>query len=65
MPRKFVARDHREAYDLWATHFDAPALMANRDAETNRRKIENVVRQLPLEQARRVLDVGSGDAGSC
>jgi hypothetical protein len=31
MWRKLSARSHREAYDLWATHFDDPALMANRD----------------------------------
>jgi ubiquinone/menaquinone biosynthesis C-methylase UbiE len=55
------ARDHREAYDLWATHFDDPALMANRDAKTTLRKIENLARQLPLEQGSRVLDVGPGD----
>jgi ubiquinone/menaquinone biosynthesis C-methylase UbiE len=61
MPRKLIARDHQEAYDLWATHFDDPALMANRDAETTRLKIENVARQLPLEQGSQVLDVGPGD----
>jgi ubiquinone/menaquinone biosynthesis C-methylase UbiE len=55
------ARDHREAYDLWATHFDDPALMANRDARTTLGKIENVARQLPLEPGSRVLDVGPGD----
>ena len=55
------AKDHREAYDLWATHFDDPALMANRDAKTTLRKIENLVRQLPLEPGSRVLDVGPGD----
>jgi ubiquinone/menaquinone biosynthesis C-methylase UbiE len=60
-PRKFVASDHLEAYDLWATHFGDPALMANRDAESTRRKIENVVSQLPLTTASRVLDVGPGD----
>ena len=61
MWKKLIARDHREAYDLWATHFDDPALMANRDAKTTLRKIENLVRQLPLEQGSRVLDVGPGD----
>jgi ubiquinone/menaquinone biosynthesis C-methylase UbiE len=60
-PRKLVASDHREAYDLWATHFADPALMANRDAESTRRKIENVVNQLPLTAESRVLDVGPGD----
>jgi len=61
VPRKLVARDHREAYDLWATHFHDPALMANRDAETTRRKIENLARQLPLKPDSHVLDVGPGD----
>ncbi len=61
MPKKLIAKDHREAYDLWATHFDDPALMANRDAETTRRKIEQVARQLPLEPGSQVLDVGPGD----
>jgi ubiquinone/menaquinone biosynthesis C-methylase UbiE len=61
MLRKLVARDHREAYDLWATHFDDPALMANRDAETTRRKLENLAGQLPLAPGSRVLDVGPGD----
>ena len=55
------AKDHREAYDLWATHFDDPALMANRDAETTLRKIGNLAQQLPLEPGSRVLDVGPGD----
>ncbi len=61
MPRRLVARDHREAYDLWATHFDDPALMANRDAETTRRKIQNVAKQLPVKPDSGVLDVGPGD----
>ena len=61
MWKKLIAKDHREAYDLWATHFDDPALMANRDAESTRRKIEQVARQLPLEQGSQVLDVGPGD----
>jgi ubiquinone/menaquinone biosynthesis C-methylase UbiE len=61
MWKKLIARDHREAYDLWATHFDDPALMANRDAKTTLGKIENLARQLPLEQGSRVLDVGPGD----
>ena len=61
MWKKRVARDHREAYDLWATHFDDPALMANRDARTTLRKLEKLARQLPLEHGSRVLDVGPGD----
>ena len=60
-PRKLVARDHREAYDLWARHFEDPALMANRDAETTRRKLERLAASLPLEESSRVLDVGPGD----
>ncbi len=61
MPRKLVARSHREAYDLWATHFADPALMANRDAGTTRRKLERLVSTLPLKVDSRVLDVGPGD----
>lgn len=60
-PRKLVARDHREAYDLWATHFADPALMANRDAESTRRKLAHLAAELPLSKAARVLDVGPGD----
>jgi ubiquinone/menaquinone biosynthesis C-methylase UbiE len=61
MLKKLIAKDHREAYHLWATHFDDPALMTNRDAETTRRKIENLASQLPLETTSSVLDVGPGD----
>ena len=61
MVRKLVARDHQQAYDFWATHFDDPALMANRDSETTRRKLEALVRQLPWTQESAVLDVGPGD----
>jgi ubiquinone/menaquinone biosynthesis C-methylase UbiE len=61
MARKLVAADHQQAYDLWATHFDDPALMANRDAETTRWKLEAVVRKLPLTPDSVILDVGPGD----
>jgi ubiquinone/menaquinone biosynthesis C-methylase UbiE len=61
MIRKLVARDHQQAYDFWATHFDDPALMANRDAETTRRKLERVVGALPLGPESELLDVGPGD----
>jgi len=61
MPRKLVARDHREAYDLWATHFADPALMANRDAESNRRNAQRLASKLPLHLTSNVLDVGPGD----
>ena len=61
MVRKLVARDHQQAYDFWATHFDDPALMANRDSETTRRKLEALVRQLPWTPESEVLDVGPGD----
>jgi len=61
MVRKLVARDHQQAYDFWATHFEDPALMANRDSETTRRKLEALARQLPLTQESVVLDVGPGD----
>jgi ubiquinone/menaquinone biosynthesis C-methylase UbiE len=61
MVRKLVARDHQQAYDFWATHFDDPALMANRDAETTRRKLEALVRQLPWSSETELLDVGPGD----
>ncbi|MBI4517586.1 MAG: class I SAM-dependent methyltransferase [Deltaproteobacteria bacterium] len=59
--RRIHASDHREAYDLWAKHFADPALMANRDAETTRRKLARVASQLSLGPASRVLDVGPGD----
>ena len=61
MPRKVIARSHAEAYDLWAREFDDPALMANRDAETTRRKLARVAAGLPLRADSRVLDVGPGD----
>lgn len=61
MPRKLVAHDYREAYDHWARHFDDPALMTNRDAETTRFKVANIARQLPINPHSRVLDVGPGD----
>ncbi|HEY8155616.1 MAG TPA: class I SAM-dependent methyltransferase [Myxococcota bacterium] len=61
MVRKLVARDHQQAYDFWATHFDDPALMANRDAETTRRKLEALAGQLPWTEESEVLDVGPGD----
>jgi ubiquinone/menaquinone biosynthesis C-methylase UbiE len=60
-PRKLVARDLREAYDLYATHFRDPALMANRDARTTERKLARLLEILPLGPASRVLDVGPGD----
>jgi ubiquinone/menaquinone biosynthesis C-methylase UbiE len=60
-PRKLVARDHQEAYDLWARYFEDPALMANRDAETTRRKLERLAANLPLEESAHILDVGPGD----
>lgn len=43
---------------MWAEHFEDPALMANRDAETTRRKLERVVARLPLNRSSHVLDVG-------
>jgi len=61
VPRKLIARSHAEAYDLWAREFDDPALMANRDAETTRRKLARVASALPLRAESRVLDVGPGD----
>ncbi len=61
MIRKLAARDHQQAYDFWATHFDDPALMANRDAETTRQKLEALVRQLPWTPETELLDVGPGD----
>jgi ubiquinone/menaquinone biosynthesis C-methylase UbiE len=59
--RTLRAADHEEAYDLWARHFRDPALMANRDAETNRRKLACVADQLPVTATSRILDVGPGD----
>jgi ubiquinone/menaquinone biosynthesis C-methylase UbiE len=61
MPRKLVAKDHREAYHLWATHFSDPALLANRDVETTREKIARLAQRLPLKPSSCVLDVGPGD----
>ncbi len=61
MPRKLVANSHQEAYDLWASEFDDPALMANRDAATTRRKLARVAESLALDPSSRVLDVGPGD----
>ncbi len=61
VPHRLVARTHAEAYDLWASEFEDPALMANRDSETTRHKIARVVAGLPLEADSRVLDVGPGD----
>jgi ubiquinone/menaquinone biosynthesis C-methylase UbiE len=61
VPKKLVARDHREAYDMYAKHFRDPALMANRDADATRRKLARVVELLPLNSKSRVIDVGPGD----
>jgi ubiquinone/menaquinone biosynthesis C-methylase UbiE len=61
MPKRLVAKDHREAYDLWATHFSDPALMANRDATSNVRKLGRVASALPLDPDADELDVGPGD----
>jgi ubiquinone/menaquinone biosynthesis C-methylase UbiE len=65
MPKKLVARDHEEAYHFWAAYFSDPALMANRDRETTRKKIARLVQQLPLNPSARVLDVGPGDGALC
>ncbi len=59
--RKLVARDHEQAYDLWAQHFSDTALLANRDAATTRWKLARVAARLPLAPQSRVLDVGPGD----
>jgi ubiquinone/menaquinone biosynthesis C-methylase UbiE len=59
--RRLSAKDHQEAYDLWAKHFADPALMANRDAKTTLRKLEHVVAKLPIKRESVVLDVGPGD----
>ncbi len=59
--KRLVARDHREAYDLWARCFDDPALMANRDPEITRFVVRNVAEKLPLRPDCRLLDVGPGD----
>jgi ubiquinone/menaquinone biosynthesis C-methylase UbiE len=56
-----VARSHAEAYDLWAREFRDPALLANRDAETPRRKLAGVAEGLPLGPEVRLLDMGPGD----
>jgi SAM-dependent methyltransferase len=59
--RRLSAKDHSEAYHLWAKHFADPALMANRDATTTLRKLTRVAEQLPIERDSVVLDVGPGD----
>ena len=59
--KKIVALDHREAYDIWASRFTDPALMASRDAEITRWKMANIAAQLSLRQNTRFLDVGPGD----
>jgi ubiquinone/menaquinone biosynthesis C-methylase UbiE len=61
VPERRIARTHAEAYDLWASEFDDPSLMANRDAETTRHKLARVATELPLRADSRVLDVGPGD----
>jgi ubiquinone/menaquinone biosynthesis C-methylase UbiE len=60
-PQLLEAASHEEAYDLWARHFSDPALMANRDAETNRCKLRRVAEHLPVSEGSSVLDVGPGD----
>ena len=59
--RRLSARDHQEAYDLWARHFADPALMANRDAKTTLRKLTRVVDRLPIQKDSVILDIGPGD----
>lgn len=59
--RRLSARNHAEAYDLWARHFADPALMANRDARTTLRKLSRVAARIPLRSDSIVLDVGPGD----
>lgn len=61
LPKRIVAADHREAYDLWARHFSDPALMTNRDSRATRFKIERLIQKLQLTPASRVLDIGPGD----
>jgi ubiquinone/menaquinone biosynthesis C-methylase UbiE len=65
VPERLVARSHQEAYHLWAERFSDPALMANRDRETTRRKIARLVEQLRLEPDSALLDVGPGDGALC
>jgi ubiquinone/menaquinone biosynthesis C-methylase UbiE len=60
-PRRIVAADHREAYDLWARHFSDPALMTNRDRRATEFKLGRIVEQLVLGPETRLLDVGPGD----
>jgi ubiquinone/menaquinone biosynthesis C-methylase UbiE len=60
-PRKLVAKDFSDAYDMWATHFSDPALMANRDAQATHRKLARLTELLPLGPRSRVVDVGPGD----
>ncbi len=59
--RRLTARNHQEAYDLWASHFDDPALMTNRDEKATAKKKGRIAERLPLTRESRVLDVGPGD----
>lgn len=55
------ARNHQEAYDLWATHYADPALMTNRDGKATARKMARIAERLPLTPGTDLLDVGPGD----
>ena len=59
--RRLHARDHEQAYDFFATHFDDPALMSNRESVQTRVKLARLVEQVPLTAESYVLDVGPGD----
>lgn len=61
MSRRLTAASHLEAYDLFARHSADPALMANRDGQTTKWKMERIIAQLPLASETRFLDVGPGD----
>ncbi len=59
--KRLSARNHQEAYDLWASHFDDPALMTNRDNRATLKKMTHIAERLPISPDARLLDVGPGD----
>jgi ubiquinone/menaquinone biosynthesis C-methylase UbiE len=61
VPKKLVAKDALELYDMVAVHYGDPTQLANREGRSTWRKLERVASRLPLEKNARMLDVGPGD----